>query len=172
MLRMQMADGLFLECCREVSKLYAGKIAYDEVIIDNCCMQLVTKPQQFDVIVTGNLYGNIVSNAASGLAGGVGLIPGFNCGRNVKIYEQGCRHIGMDIAGMNLANPIGVLRAGALMLRDKGLVPYAEALEHAIEKTLWQGNKAVLTPDIEGCHGSTTLLTSAIISNLLPVRLA
>ncbi len=164
---MQMADGLFLESCREVAGLYRGRVDYDEVIIDNCCMQLVSRPEQFDVIVTGNLYGNIVSEAAAGLAGGVGLIPGFNVGPNVRIYEQGPRHSGSDIAGMNLANPTSYLLASCLMLRDMGWVKYAEVLENAIRTTIMQGVPEVLTPDLNGT-GTTSSFTQEVINHLAP----
>ena len=161
-----MADGMFLESCREVAGLYRGKIDYEEVIIDNCCMQLVSRPERFDVVVTGNLYGNIVSEAASGLAGGVGLIPGFNIGPHVRIYEQGPRHAGLDIAGMNKANPTSFLLASALMLKDMNLGKYAENLENAVRTTILQRNPDVLTPDFDGCHGTTTSYTQGVIDNL------
>lgn len=164
---MKMADGLFLKCCREVAGLYHGEVEYEEVIIDNCCMQLVSKPEQFDVMVTGNLYGNIISEAAAGLAGGVGLIPGVNVGSQVRVYEQGCRHLGSDIANTNTANPIAMLESGVMLLRDMQLEPFADNLANAIQKTLADENKAVLTPDLEG-HGSTNSITQSIIRHLDP----
>jgi len=162
-----MADGLFLECCREVAGLYQGRIQYDEVIIDNCCMQLVSKPEQFDVVVTGNLYGNIISEAAAGLVGGVGVVAGFNVGKHIKIYEQGPRHVGKGIAGQNKANPTSFLLATVLMLRDMGLEPYARVLEEAVMKVYAEHDPDVITPDIDGGRGSLSAFTQRVIDHVI-----
>jgi len=167
---MKMADGLFLECCREVAGLYHNRVNYEEMIIDNCCMQLVSKPEQFDVVVTGNLYGNVVSEAAAGLVGGVGLVPGFNVGKAARIYEQGPRHVGNAIAGQNIANPTSFLLASALMLKDMGLPAYGKSVEDAVLKTITQHDKNVLTPDIVGCKGTTASFTQAVIDNLVKIE--
>ncbi len=161
-----MADGLFLESCREVAGLYHSQIQYEEMIVDNTCMQLVSRPEQFDVIVTGNLYGNVVSEAAAGLVGGVGLVPGFNVGKICRVYEQGPRHIGARLAGKNLANPTSYLLATVLMLRDMGLEQYAAALDDAVTKTLVTRDLKVLTEDVGG-KGTTSDFTQAVINNLI-----
>jgi isocitrate dehydrogenase (NAD+) len=166
---MKKADGLFLKCCREVAGLYHGKVDYNEMIIDNTCMQLVSRPEQFDVVVTGNLYGNIVSESAAGLAGGVGLIPGYNYSNNgIYVYEQGCRHIGMDIAMKNLANPTSFMRSAALMLRHMQLAPYGAALEKAISETYAAADMKVLTPDVGGT-GTSSDFVQAVVDRLEPV---
>lgn len=95
---MKICDGLFLEACREVAAKYPT-IKYEEMIIDNCTMQLVKTPQQFDVMVMPNLYGSIVNNTCSGITSGVGMTPGFDIGENYQCFRQGNKHLGLDIAG-------------------------------------------------------------------------
>lgn len=93
-----MGDGLFLNVCREVSKRYESYgIQFNDMIVDNASMQLVSKPQQFDVMVCGNLYGNILTNVGAGLIGGPGVVPGVNIGREYAVFEPGCRHVGKDL---------------------------------------------------------------------------
>ena len=95
---MKLSDGLFLQVCREVGKQYESVgIKFDQMIVDNASMQMVAKPQQFDVIVCGNLYGNILSNIGAALVGGPGIIPGSNIGKMHAVFEPGCRHVGKDI---------------------------------------------------------------------------
>jgi isocitrate dehydrogenase (NAD+) len=95
---MKLSDGLFLSVCRDVAKEYETMgIAFNDMIVDNASMQLVSKPHQFDVIVCGNLYGNILSNIGAALVGGAGIIPGSNIGRDYAVFEPGCRHVGKDI---------------------------------------------------------------------------
>lgn len=101
---MKLCDGMFLEATREVSQRYPF-IQYEEMIIDNCCMQIVKNPWQFDVMVMPNLYGSIISNAAAGIVGGPGMTCGANIGQDQVIFEQATRHTGSDITGKNLANP-------------------------------------------------------------------
>jgi isocitrate dehydrogenase (NAD+) len=131
---MKKADGIFLESCQEVAKAYPH-IDYEEVIVDNCMMQLVSKPQQFDVMVTPNFYGSLVTNAASGLVGGPGLAPGANIGTNVAMFEQGARHVGLDIAGKGVVNPTGILLSSVMMLRHLKLANFADRLETSIFAT-------------------------------------
>nr|KAG5692738.1 hypothetical protein BaRGS_033849 [Batillaria attramentaria] len=95
---MKLGDGLFLQCCEEVSHIYP-KIKYESMIIDNCCMQLVSNPHQFDVMVMPNLYGNIVDNLAAGLVGGAGVVPGESYSEDVAIFEQGARHAFAEAVG-------------------------------------------------------------------------
>lgn len=116
---MKLGDGLFLACCREVAKKYPH-IQFETMIVDNTCMQLVSKPQQFDVMVMPNLYGNIVANVSSGLVGGAGLVAGSNYGHDCALFEAGTRNSGKGIAGQNTANPSGMLFASANLLKYIG----------------------------------------------------
>ena len=128
---MKKADGIFLESCAEAARMFPA-VEYEEVIVDNCMMQLVSKPQQFDVMVTPNFYGSLVTNAASGLVGGPGLCPGANIGAHGAMFEQGARHAGLDIAGKDAANPTGILLASVQMLRYLKLPNFADRAERAI----------------------------------------
>lgn len=154
---MKKADGLFLESCREVAKRYPT-VKYEEIIVDNCMMQLVSRPQQFDVMVTPNMYGSLVSNVVAGLVGGPGLVPGATIGREGAIFEQGARHTALDIAGKNVANPTGMLFSTVLMLRHLQLPVFADRVEAAIFGTLADGCK---TKDVGG-----TALTSEYVSEV------
>ena len=143
---MKKADGLFLESCRDVAKRFP-MIQYQEIIVDNCMMQLVSKPQQFDVMVTPNFYGSLVSNLVAGLVGGPGLVPGATIGQHGAIFEQGARHTALDIAKKDLANPTGMLFSSALMLRHLKLHKFADRVESAVFSTLADGVK---TKDLGG----------------------
>jgi isocitrate dehydrogenase (NAD+) len=112
---MKLSDGLFLECCRKVSKDYS-EIEFREVIVDNCCMQLVLRPSQFDVLLLPNLYGDIVSDLCAGLVGGLGLVPGANFGEECAIFEA-VHGSAPDIAGKKVANPTAMMLSAILMLR-------------------------------------------------------
>jgi len=159
----KMADGLFLACCRKVKDEFPG-ITYEEMIVDNASMQLVMKPHQFDVVVTTNLYGAILSNLAAGLVGGPGIVPGTVTGSNGhKIFEPGARHVGMDIAGKNLANPVAMVLASVMMLRHIGLDKYADSIEKATLSAITEGK--ALSKDLGG-KASTTDITQAIIDRL------
>jgi len=131
---LHQADGIFLESCQEVSKQYP-QVEYEEVIVDNCMMQLVQRPQQFDVMVTPNFYGSLVTNAAAGLIGGPGICPGANIGSSGAMFEQGARHVGMDIKGQDAANPTGILLASVQMLRYLKLPGFADRMEKSIFST-------------------------------------
>jgi len=159
----KLSDGLFLESCRQVAQKYPD-IEYREVIIDNTCMQLVMRPQQFDVMVTPNLYGNLVINVASALVGGPGLVGGVNWGlRGESIFEPGTRHVGMDIAGKDKANPVGILLSSVMMLRHLQMFEEASRIETAVRAVLTEGK--VRTSDIGGT-ASTREMTQAIIDKL------
>lgn len=158
----KLTDGLFLESCRKVSQKYPG-IEYLEMIVDNTTMQLIQNPLQFDVLVTPNLYGNIVCNVATGLVGGPGLLPGANFGPRVAIFEPGARHVGKDIAGENKANPTAMILAAVMMLRHMGLPQYADKIERAVNQTY--NTQFLRTYDLGGT-ASTTEFTKAIIHNL------
>lgn len=159
---MKLADGLFLNCVREVSKNYPD-IVLEEVIIDNMCMQLVMNPNQFEVIVTMNLYGDLLSDLCAGLVGGLGLVPGANIGKDISIFEA-VHGSAPDIAGKNLANPIALILSSAMMLNHIGEVDKAEAIIKAVTKTIFEGE--VLTCDLGG-KATTDEITEAIIKNLI-----
>ncbi|ORZ39353.1 hypothetical protein BCR44DRAFT_1246004 [Catenaria anguillulae PL171] len=160
---MKLGDGLFLNTCKAVAKEYEAKgIQFQDMIVDNTAMQLVAKPQQFDVMVMGNLYGNIASNIGAALVGGPGIVPGANIGRDYAIFEPGCRHVGKDIEGRNVANPSALLLSSVLLLRHLHLDEHADRISHAVYKALQDG---VRTPDMGGT-ASTTDFTAAVIKNL------
>lgn len=144
---MKMGDGLFLQSCREISELYPN-IKFENMIIDNCCMQLVSKPQQFDVMVLPNLYGNIVANLSVGLVGGAGIVPGESYSNEVAIFEPGARHAFATAAGKNIANPTAMLLCSANLLRHLNLPTYALQIENAVGKVIKTGKSR--TRDING----------------------
>jgi isocitrate dehydrogenase (NAD+) len=138
---MKLADGLFLESSREVAKKYPG-IKYNEIIVDNCCMQLVSKPEQFDVMVTPNLYGNLVANTAAGIAGGTGVMPGGNVGADHAIFEQGASagNVGNEkLVVKKRANPVALLLSSAMMLRHLQFPSFADRLEQAVMGVIKEG---------------------------------
>ncbi|KAF2544266.1 hypothetical protein F2Q68_00028827 [Brassica cretica] len=162
---MKLADGLFLESCREVAKKYPG-ITYNEIIVDNCCMQLVAKPEQFDVMVTPNLYGNLVANTAAGIAGGTGVMPGGNVGADHAVFEQGASagNVGKDkIVRENKANPVALLLSSAMMLRHLQFPSFADRLETAVKRVISEGN--CRTKDLGG-QSTTQQVVDAVIANL------
>ncbi|KAI9293933.1 hypothetical protein K502DRAFT_337932 [Neoconidiobolus thromboides FSU 785] len=161
---MKLGDGLFLKTCRAVAEEYKSSgIQFQDMIVDNASMQMVAKPQQFDVVVTPNLYGNILSNIGAALVGGPGIIPGSNFGRDFAIFEPGCRHVGKDIQGMNTANPTSMILSSVLMLRHLNLEQQANQISNAVYKTIEDAR--VRTPDMGG-NSSTTDFTKAVIANL------
>jgi isocitrate dehydrogenase (NAD+) len=155
---MKMSDGLFLRCTRDVAKEYP-EITYGEHIVDNACMQLVTNPYQYDVLVLENLYGDIISDLCSAFVGGLGLVPGANIGDEIAIFEA-VHGSAPDIAGKDLANPTAVLRSGLLMLRHLGEPEAALKIRNAIEYVY--RDKKNLTRDVGG-SASTTEFTDAVI---------
>lgn len=128
---MKSADGLFLDCCTKVASKYPF-IEFDSMIVDNTCMQLASKPQQFDVMVLPNLYGNIVANIATGLVGGPGLFAGANVGTDGAVFEQGSRHSARSLAGQGIANPTATIMAGVLLLRYLKMDHHADVIENAV----------------------------------------
>lgn len=156
---MKLADGLFLEAVREVAKGYP-ELSYEEMIVDNMCMQMVMRPERFDVIVTENLYGDILSDLAAGLVGGLGLVPGANIGKEAAIFEA-VHGTAPDIAGQNKANPIAMILSSAMMLDYLGETGAAQAIRTAVEAVLSEGNRIILTPDLGG-SGSTDGMAEAI----------
>uniref|UniRef100_A0A7S0T8F3 Isopropylmalate dehydrogenase-like domain-containing protein n=1 Tax=Erythrolobus madagascarensis TaxID=708628 RepID=A0A7S0T8F3_9RHOD len=161
---MKAADGLFLKCCADVAKKYPG-IEFEGMIVDNACMQMTSKPQQFDVIVLPNLYGNIVTNLATGLVGGPGLFPGMNIGASGAMFEQGARHAATQLAGRNVANPTATILSGCMMLRYLKLNHEADRISNAVMAMYKDGGKEYLTPDVGG-SGSTSEFVKAITTRL------
>ena len=147
---MKISDGLFLDCCRKVAKDYP-EIPYAEHIVDNTCMQLVMNPWQYDVIVTENLYGDILSDLCSGLIGGLGLVPGANLGTECAIFEA-VHGSAPDIAGKGLANPTALLQSAVLMLRHIDEATTADAIQAALERVYAKGKS--LTKDVGGSAGT------------------
>ena len=156
---MKLTDGLFLEVFRQVAAQYP-ELEATEVIIDNLCMQLVQRPEQYDVLVAPNLYGDIISDLCAGLVGGLGFAPSANIGDSARIYEA-VHGSAPDIAGKNIANPSALLLAFAMMLEDLGQKDKAETLRRAIFAVVEEGTTT--TPDIGG-RASTTQFTEAVIA--------
>jgi isocitrate dehydrogenase (NAD+) len=143
---MKLSDGLFLQCFRNVSKEYP-EIEADDKIVDNACMQLVMRPEQFDVMLLENLYGDIVSDLCAGLVGGLGLVPGANIGELGAVFEA-VHGSAPDIAGQNIANPTALLQSAILMLRYLGEREPADRVERAMLKVYREGK--VRTRDVGG----------------------
>lgn len=158
---MKLSDGLFLDCFRKVAAEYP-EIEADDKIVDNTCMQLVMKPQQFDVLLLENLYGDIVSDLAAGLVGGLGICPGANIGELGSVFEA-VHGSAPDIAGKNLANPTALLQSAVMMLRHLGERAAADLIAKAIIYTL--AEKKVRTRDLGGT-AHTTEYTEAIVASM------
>lgn len=158
---MKMSDGLFLNCFRRVAADYPD-IEHDEMIVDTACMKLVMDPHQFDVLVMENLYGDIISDLAAGLVGGLGVVPGANLGEKAAIFEA-VHGTAPDIAGQGLANPTAILLSVVMMLRHLGEGAAASRIESALNKALTEREKT--TPDLGG-RASTTEFTDAVIAAL------
>ena len=159
---LKFSQGLFLDVGREVAKEYAGRIACDDRIVDACAMQLVLKPETFDVIVTTNLFGDILSDEISGLVGGLGLAPGANIGANAALFEA-VHGTAPDIAGKGIANPGALLLAACMMLDHLGDNTRADRVRHALETVVRQGK--TVTRDLGGT-ANTDQFTDAIIASL------
>ena len=158
---MKLSDGLFLECSRKIAAKYPD-IVYEELIVDNMCMQLVMDPTRFDILLAENLYGDILSDLGAGLVGGLGFAPGANQGKDIGIYEP-VHGSAPDIAGKGLANPIASVLSGVMMLRQMGEDPAADRLRAAVFRHLEKG--AVLTPDMGG-HATTTQVRDALLREI------
>ena len=155
---MKMSDGLFLKCCKEVAEEFP-EITYAEHIVDNTCMQLVMNPYQYDVILTENLYGDILSDLCSGLIGGLGLVPGANLGADCAIFEA-VHGSAPDIAGQDKANPTALLQSAILMLHYLDETAAAKLVQGALETVYAEGK--FLTRDIGGTSGTKTFSEAVI----------
>ncbi|MGI8929868.1 MAG: isocitrate/isopropylmalate dehydrogenase family protein [Candidatus Limnocylindria bacterium] len=148
---MKLSDGLFLESCQQVAAEYAGRVEFEDRIVDNMCMQLVQKPELYDVLVLPNLYGDIVSDLAAGLVGGLGVAPGANIGEKAAVFEP-VHGSAPKYAGQNKANPTALILSGALMLRHLGETDAADALERAVREVIAEGK--TVTYDLGGTAGT------------------
>jgi isocitrate dehydrogenase (NAD+) len=148
---MKLSDGLFLESCQQVASEYTGRIGFEDRIVDNMCMQLVQKPELYDVLVLPNLYGDIVSDLAAGLVGGLGVAPGANIGEKAAVFEP-VHGSAPKYAGQNKANPTALILSGALMLRHLGETDAADAVESAVRSVIAEG--ATVTYDLGGSAGT------------------
>jgi len=157
---LKLADGLFLDCCRAVAEDYPD-IVFDDRIIDNLCMQLVVRPEAYDVLVLPNLYGDIVSDLAAGLVGGLGVAPGANVGDDAAVFEA-VHGSAPDIAGQGLANPTALIRSSILMLEHLGRTEVAERIHRALLVVFERG---IRTRDLGG-SASTDEFTDAIVAEV------
>ena len=159
---MKLTDGLFLDACRHVAGDYADRIEFEDRIVDNMCMQLVQKPELYDVLVLPNLYGDIVSDLAAGLVGGLGVAPGANIGPDAAVFEA-VHGSAPKHAGLNKANPTALILSGVLMLRHLGHLVAAERVEQALRGVIAEGTH--LTYDLGGTAG-TSDFSDAVIGRL------
>jgi isocitrate dehydrogenase (NAD+) len=162
---MKLSDGLFLESCRTVAAGYDGLIEFEDRIVDNMCMQLVQKPELYDVLVLPNLYGDIVSDLAAGLVGGLGVAPGANIGTDAAVFEP-VHGSAPKYAGQDKANPTAMILSGALMLRHLGHPDAADRLERAVRDVIAAGE--TVTYDLGGNAG-TAAFADAIIDRLAAI---
>jgi isocitrate dehydrogenase (NAD+) len=159
---MKLSDGLFLESCRHVAADYDGRIEFEDRIVDNMCMQLVQKPELYDVLLLPNLYGDIVSDLAAGLVGGLGVAPGANIGAEAAVFEP-VHGSAPKYAGLDKANPTAMILSGALMLRHMGYPDEATRLEAAVREVIAEGTAT--TYDLGGSTG-TAAFANAIVERM------
>jgi isocitrate dehydrogenase (NAD+) len=159
---MKLSDGLFLESCRHIAAEFDGRVAFEDRIVDNMCMQLVQKPELYDVLVLPNLYGDIVSDLAAGLVGGLGVAPGANIGTRAAVFEA-VHGSAPKYAGLNKANPTALMLSGVLLLRHIGEQAAAEKVEAALRTVLAAGKS--VTYDLGGTAG-TSQFADAVIDRL------
>ena len=158
---MKLADGLFIRCCKEVAAKHP-EIQYNELIVDNASMQLVIRPESFDLLLLPNLYGDIVSDLAAGLVGGLGVVPGANMGDDHAVFEA-VHGSAPDIAGKGIANPTALMLSAVMMLTHLNERDAARRLRHAIERVY--AEQKHLTRDVGGSAG-TAEYTDAVIEKL------
>ncbi|KAI9781955.1 MAG: isocitrate dehydrogenase (NAD(+)) idh1 [Geoglossum umbratile] len=159
---MKLADGLFRNTFKKVAEDYPT-LETNDMIVDNASMQAVSRPQQFDVMVMPNLYGGILSNVGAALVGGPGVVPGCNMGRDVAVFEPGCRHVGLDIKGKDQANPTAMLLSGSMLLRHLGLDDHANRISKGIYDVIKEGR--VRTRDMGG-NSTTHDFTRAVLDKM------
>jgi len=159
---MKLSDGLFLDSCRTVAAEYDGRVEFEDRIVDNMCMQLVQKPEQYDVLVLPNLYGDIVSDLAAGLVGGLGVAPGANIGPDAAVFEA-VHGSAPKYAGQNKANPTALILSGVMMLRHLGQPEAADRVEGALREVVAEGRAT--TYDIGGPAG-TSQFADAVVARM------
>lgn len=159
---MKCSDGLFLKCARQIAKEHST-IAFDDVIVDAMSMKLVMNPEKYDVLVMPNLYGDILSDMAAGLVGGLGIVPGANIGEEIAVFEA-AHGSAPDIAGKNIANPTATILSGVMLLKHIGEMEAAVKIENAVSKVLRDGQK--LTVDLGG-SATTQEYTEAVIKAMV-----
>ncbi|CAK43383.1 hypothetical protein CBS63078_10380 [Aspergillus niger] len=159
---MKLADGLFRSTFHKVAENYPT-LEVNDMIVDNASMQAVSRPQQFDVMVMPNLYGGILSNIGSALVGGPGVVPGCNMGRDVAVFEPGCRHVGLDIKGKDQANPSAMILSGSMLLRHLGLDDHANRISKAVYDVIGEGKTR--TRDMGG-QATTHEFTRAVLDKM------
>jgi len=159
---MKMSDGLLLNCARKIHEEEYPNIQYEETIIDAGCMKLVQDPRRFDILLTENLYGDVMSDLCAGLVGGLGVVPGSNIGEDAAVFEA-VHGSAPDIAGKNLANPLALIMSGVMMLRHLHEDSIAQKIEDAYSQVLTEGT--ALTRDLGGATG-TKEFADAVISKL------
>jgi isocitrate dehydrogenase (NAD+) len=158
---MKLSDGLFLQCAKNLAGRYS-KIEFNDLIVDNACLQLVLDPTRLDVLLLENLYGDIVSDLAAGLVGGLGVVPGANLGDTHALFES-VHGSAPDIKGKNIANPTAIILAAVMMLEHISEAAAARRIYSSLEKVLTRGE--VLTPDLGGA-GTTKKFADAIIKEI------
>src|ERR1700729_2450244 len=163
---MKLSDGLFLRCCRTVAEGFP-EVAYHEHIVDNTCMQLVMNPYQYDVLLTENLYGDILSDLCSAFVGGLGLVPGANLGTECAIFEA-VHGSAPDIAGKDMANPTALLQSAVLMLHHINEGATAERIQAAIEQVYREGK--TLTRDVGGTIGTKEFAEAVLAAMEMPAQ--
>lgn len=161
---MKLSDGLFLRCCRTVAEGFP-EVTYAEHIVDNTCMQLVMNPYQYDILLTENLYGDILSDLCSAFVGGLGLVPGANLGTECAIFEA-VHGSAPDIAGKDMANPTALLQSAVLMLHHIGESSTANRIQNAIEQVYREGNH--LTKDVGGTSGTKAFAEAVLQAMEIP----
>lgn len=162
---MKKSDGMFLDAVRKVAIKYP-EISYKEIIVDNCAMQMVMRPEQFDVVVLGNLYGDIISDLCAGLVGGLGVVPGANIGDTYSVFES-VHGSAPDIAGKGIANPLATILSANMMLRHMNLEKEAARIQAAT--VLFLSEKKNLTPDMGG-NATTDEMVYALIEKVKLLR--
>ncbi|KAL4868748.1 hypothetical protein BDV12DRAFT_168924 [Aspergillus spectabilis] len=159
---MKLADGLFRSTFHKTAENYPT-LEVNDMIVDNASMQAVSRPQQFDVMVMPNLYGGILSNIGAALVGGPGVVPGCNMGREVAVFEPGCRHVGLDIKGKDQANPSAMILSGSMLLRHLGLDDHANRISKAVYDVIGEGQTR--TRDMGG-QATTHEFTRAVLDKM------
>lgn len=158
---MKLSDGLFIECARRIHDEMGRGIEYEELIIDNGCMQLVRDPSRFDMLLLENLYGDVVSDLSAGLVGGLGVVPGANIGDDCAIFEA-VHGSAPDIAGQGIANPLALIMSGVMMLNHIGESEAARSIKTAYDGVLADGRPEEITPDVGGRAGTEDFVQAVL----------